>query len=166
MPVDLAGGDLAALANGQLAVWKLEGGDQKGAMDLLDQVVRSGSPRAEAISGNIRSAIDASAPLFEKKYREALPALQVRYAQTNPSADGQIRTLLAWAYVETGEMDKAAGLVGSYPLPLSDGDSLFASLAFPRFLAVRAAVLEQRGKKDEARQSRELFAKFGGAATN
>ena len=58
---------------------------------------------------------DALALLFAKKYREALPLLQALYNETNPSADGQVRTLLAWAYVETGAIDKAAPLLDSLP---------------------------------------------------
>jgi hypothetical protein len=64
--------------------------------------------------------------------------------------------------VETGAVDKAAGLVDSYPLPLAAGDSLFASLSFPRFLFVRGVVLQQQGKREEARKSYELYLKYAG----
>ncbi len=88
--------------------------------------------------------------------------MQATYSETNPSADGQVRTLLAWAYVETGATEKAAALVDSYPLPLSSGEPLFASLIFPRYLFLRGGVFDKAGKRDEARKSYELYLKYAG----
>ncbi len=168
-------GDLQALALSQLAVWDLETGDNNAAGDLANQAAaRAQSPQVRGItavcryiaSGSSTSSgskmADAYALLFAKKYREALPLLQVLYGETNPSMDGQFRTLLAWAYVETGAMQKAAPLLDIYPLPLSSGEPLFASLMFPRYLLLRGTVLQQEGKGDEAKKSLELYAKYGG----
>ncbi len=168
-------GDLQALALSQVAIWKLETGDAKAAADLANQAVtRAQSPQVHGISAACRfivsgtsassgsKLVDAYALLFAKKYREALPLLQATYSETNPSADGQVRTLLAWAYVETGATEKAATLVDSYPLPLSSGEPLFASLIFPRYLFLHGAVLEQAGKRDEARKSYKLYLKYSG----
>jgi thioredoxin-like negative regulator of GroEL len=105
---------------------------------------------------------DALALVFAKRFQDALPSLQAVYGETNPSGDGQIRTLLAWAYMETGAVDKAASLVDTYPLPMSSGEPLFASLIFARFLAVRAAVLERQGKAQEAKRARELYSMYAG----
>jgi tetratricopeptide (TPR) repeat protein len=166
-------GDLRSLAFSQLAFWKLEAGDSKSAAGLANEAAMSAqSPQVRGLSavcqylasGTTASSgfkvADAYALLFAKKYREALPLLRAIYAETNPSADGQARTLLAWAYVETGAMDQAAKLIDPYPLPLSSGEPLFASLFFPRYLLLRSAVLEHQGKQDEARKSRELYAKY------
>jgi hypothetical protein len=71
-----------------------------------------------------------------------------------------MRTLLAWAYVETGAIDQAAGLMDPYPLPLSSGEPLFASLIFPRYWSLRGTVLEHEGKIDEAKKSFELYSKY------
>ncbi len=120
----------------------------------------AGTLRREALSSSGSKMADAFALLFAKKYREALPLLQAAYGETNPSADGQVRTLLAWAFVETGAIDKAGKLLDSYPLPLSSGEQLFASLIFPRYLFLRGAFLEQAGKRDEARKSYELYLKY------
>ena len=79
----------------------------------------------------------------------------------NQSVRGwQLRTLLAWAYVETGAIDQAASLLDPYPLPLSSGEPLFASLIFPRYLSLRGTVLRHQGKIDEAKQSFELYSKY------
>jgi tetratricopeptide (TPR) repeat protein len=168
-------GDFQALALSQLSIWKLDGGDQKAAADLAKQaaagaqspVVRRMSAIAVAIAaGGATSSgskvVDAYALLFAKKYREALPLLQATYAETNPSVDGEIRTLLAWAYVETGAIDQAASLVESTPFVLSFGEPQFTSPILPRYLFVRSAVLERQGKKDEARNSQELYSKYAG----
>ena len=168
-------GDLQALALSQLAMWKLETGDGKAAADLANQAVtRAQSPQVHGISAACRfiasgttassgsKLVDAYALVFAKKYREALPLLQATYSETNPSADGQVRTLLAWAYVEAGATEKAAALVDSYPLPLSSGEPLFASLIFPRYLFLRGAVLGQAEKRDAARKSYELYLKYAG----
>ena len=168
-------GDLQSLAFSQLAIWKLQLGDRNAAADLANQAaMRAQGPVAREISaacqvfasgtstGTHGNLVDAYAFIFAKKFQDAIPLLQILYGATNPGSDGQIRTLLAWAYVETGAVDKAAGLVDSYPLPLAAGDSLFASLSFPRFLFVRGVVLEQQGKRDDARKSYELYLKYTG----
>jgi hypothetical protein len=100
--------------------------------------------------------------LFARKYQEALPLLEAAYRETNPSADGQIRSLLAWDYVELGRVDDARKLLALYPIPLAAGDPLFASLVFPRFLYLRGVALEKEGKQAEAKQSRDLYLKYAG----
>ena len=142
-----SGGDLQALALSQLSIWKLDAGEPKAAADLATQAVtRTQSPQVREISAACRyiaagstassgsKMADAFALLFAKKFQKALPLLQTLYDETNPAADGQVRTLLAWAYVETGAIDKAVPLLDDYPLPLSSGEPLFACLMFPRFL--------------------------------
>jgi Flp pilus assembly protein TadD len=169
-------GDLQSLALSQLAVWKLETGDGKAAADLAKQAVagaqspvvrKMGAIAAVIAAGGATSSgsklADMYALLLVKKYREALPLLQSAYAETNPSVDGEIRTLLASAYVETGAIDKAAGLVESTPLVLSFGEPQFTAPILPLYLFVRSVVLEHEGKKDEARRSQELYTKYEGA---
>jgi len=168
-------GDLQSVAFSQLAIWKLEAGDRTAAADLANQAAaRAQGPFAREMSAACRyfasgtapgsgtTLTDAYALLFAKKYREALPLLQAIYGAINPSADGQVRTLLAWAYVEIGAIDQATPLLDLYPLPLSSGNPLFASLVFPRYLFLRGVVLEKAGKRDEARKSFELYSKYGG----
>ncbi len=168
-------GDLQSVAFSQLAIWKLETGDLTAAADLANQAVaRAQGPFAREMSaasryfasgaapGSGTTMTDAYALLFAKKYREALPLLQANYGSTNPSADGQVRTLLAWAYVEIGAIDQAAPLLDTYPLPLSSGNPLFGSLVFPRYLFLRGVALEKAGKREEARKSFELYSKYGG----
>lgn len=168
-------GDLQSLVFSQLAIWNLEIGNRTTAADLANQAVANAQgPFARDLSAACRyfasgvqpssrtTLTDAYALLFAKKFREALPLLQAIYGATSPSADGQVRTLLAWAYVETGTVGQAAPLLDTYPLLLSSGDALFASVVFPRYLLLRSVVLEQAGKHDEAKRSFELYSKYGG----
>jgi hypothetical protein len=104
----------------------------------------SGSPLANAIGLMLARKPAEALPLFEKIYRE-----------TNPTSDAMVRTLLAWAYVENGRAADAKKLVELYPIPLSSGDALFASLIFPHFLFLRGMVLEDK-------KSLELYLKYAG----
>jgi tetratricopeptide (TPR) repeat protein len=168
-------GEAQALALCQLSIWKLESGDSKAAADLAAQAVPGArSPRLRNISAVCRflaampvpssgsPLADAYARLFERKFGEAVPLLEGLYRETNPSTDAQIRTLLAWAYVETGRVKEAQQLVERSPIPLSSGEPLFADLIFPRYFYLRGVVLQQAGKRAEAKQSFELFLKYAG----
>ncbi len=170
-------GDLQALAMSQLAIWKLELGDRTGAADLANQAVtRVQNPQVRGVAEACRfiaaggaassgsKIVDAYTLLFAKKFQEGTPLLEALYSAATPANDGQVRTLLAWAYVETGAVDKAAGLVDSYVLPLSGGDALFASMTFPRYLYVRGAAMQKKGNRDESRRAYELFLKYAGDA--
>ncbi len=173
--VPAVNGEGQALALCQLSIWKLETGDGKAAADLSAQAVSvARSPRLQNLSALCRflatppttrsgsPAVDAFALLFQKKFGEAVPTLETLYRDTNPSADSQVRTLLAWAYVETGREQQAQQMIERYPIPLSSGEPVFAALIFPRFFYLRGAVLEKEGKRADAKQSYELFLKYAG----
>ena len=170
--------DAQALALSQLAIWKLEMGDRKAAMDFANQAVaHAQTPQTRGLAGVSRfiaagtgtksgsALVDGYALLFAGKYREALAPLQAAYQAASPSNDGQIRVLLAWARVDTGGLTEAGKLLEMCPLPLSSGEPLFASMIFPRYFALQAAVLEKQGKAGEAKRDRELYVKYGGDAT-
>jgi tetratricopeptide (TPR) repeat protein len=169
------GGEARALALCQLSIWKLETGDSKAAAELAGQAVSNAqTPRLRNISavcryltsmpasGSGSPAADAYASLFQRKFSQAVPILEALYRETNPTADAQVRTLLAWAYVETGRTQEAQQLLARSPIPLSSGEPLFADLIFPRYLYLRGAVLEKEGKRAEAKQSYELYLKYAG----
>jgi tetratricopeptide (TPR) repeat protein len=168
-------GEAQALALCQLSIWKLETGDSKAAADLATQAVSSArSPRLRNLSAVCRfltampasssglPIADAFARLFERKFTDAVPMLEGLYRETNPAADAQVRTLLAWAYVESGRIPQAQQLLERAPIPLSSVEPLFADLIFPRYLYLRGAVLQNQGKRAEAKQNYELFLKYAG----
>ena len=45
--------------------------------------------------------------------------------------------LLAWAYVESGQLEKAKPLLAFWPIPRAGGDPFLESLAWPRLLELR-----------------------------
>jgi tetratricopeptide (TPR) repeat protein len=168
-------GDQQAVAYSQLALWKLETGSRKegaelaGKAEALAQSPRTRGLRAicQAIASGSASLEGSPMPrafalLFGRKFAEAVQPLEAVYRETAPAGDGQIRTLLAWAEVESGRVGDARQLVQLYPLPLSSGDPFFASLIFPRFLYLRGVVLQSEGKRSKAKQSFELFLKYAG----
>jgi tetratricopeptide (TPR) repeat protein len=167
--------DAQSLALCQLAIWKLQTGAAGEGAELVRKAEGlARSPRTRSLSAICRIVAGgpggaagsgvayAYALLFARKFADAVGPLEAMYSQTNPAVDGQIRTLLAWADVETGQPAEARKLVQIYPLPLSAGDPVFASLIFPRFLYLRGVVLEKEGKKSKAKQSYELFLKYAG----
>lgn len=172
-------GDQRALVLDQLAIWKVAGqdksGDGKAAGELVTEAVgQAESPQVQAFSAMCQFVVsggksgagpkfaNAVALLVAKKFSDAVPLLQSIYAETSPAADGQVRTLLAWAYVETGATDKAASLIDPYVLPIESGDQMFASLIFPHSLYVRGKVFERQGKRDEVGRMLALYSKYGG----
>ena len=176
-------GDRAALLWAQAAVWQLQTGDRVGAAGsarniLLEQVtpVRNslagltqfllfGGSVGGSVGGSHSSGspfVDALASIFQQNFQTALPPLEQAYARTVPSADGQVRLLLAWANVETGHFDRAKELLRIVPIPMSSGDAMFTSLIFPRFFALRSAILAREGKQAEAQRDRQLFQQYSG----
>jgi len=168
-------GDARSLALNQMAIWKLETGDKKAAEQLSSQAGESAvGPVARNFSGLIQAILspdsrpagarleDAYARLLAGRFSEATPLLETLYRQSNPHNDGEIRTLLAWTYIRTGRTDAARSLIGIYPIPLSSSDLMFASFIFPRYLFVRGAVLQQEGKRAEAKAAYDLFLKYSG----
>jgi len=169
--------DRQALGLCQLSIWKMLAGDSQSAsvfaMQAAERAVSAGARNLSAmcryISGPPTASsgsplVDAYALLMARRFREALPLLETLYRETSPLRDGQIRTLLAWAYVETGRTTDADRLLRIYPIPLSSGESVLASFLFPRYLFLRAVTLERSGKRAEAKQSYELFLKSAGDA--
>ncbi len=159
----------------QLSVWKLESGDAKAAIELAEHGAEAAaSPGTRSLSAICKfianppaaksgsATVDAYGLIFTRKFREALPVLQSMYAETNMLRDGQVRTLLAWAYLETGNVTEASRLVTTYPIPFSSAEPPFSSLIFPRYLFLKARALEGEGKRAEAKRMYELFLKYAG----
>jgi len=168
-------GDGRSLALSQLSVWALQIGDRKAATQFSSQASESAAaPAARTLSALCRvisnseagrsgsRLADAYALVFAGKFGEAAPLLEELFRGTDPHNDGEIRTLLAWAYIKTGRVNDARALIGTYPISLSSGESVFASWIFPRYLFVRGAVLQLEGKRAEAKAAYELFLKYSG----
>ena len=64
------------------------------------------------------------------------------FERTTPSEDGTVRTFYAEALLKAGKREEAKQLVRMWPLPEGPGDPTLTSQMLPRFLAVRAALVE------------------------
>ena len=128
-----AGNPLATL---QLAVWNAQTG-QAPAQPL------GNDPLSRVTTAMLSGQFSEAAPLLEQLYRNA-----------NPASDGQFRTLLAWTYARTGKSDAARKLLDLYPIPLasSGGNSIIASLVFPKFIQLRGELLHSDKDQRLARQ--------------
>jgi tetratricopeptide (TPR) repeat protein len=170
-----ASGDTAALLDSQLSIWNLQTGNRTAATSLaLDASKKATAPAVQSLSALCRflsapavghsnnNLADALALLFLGRFAEAIPPLEALYRDTPPESNAQVRTLLAWAYTKTGRTRDASELVDLYPIPLSGGESVFASMTFPRFLQVRSTVLDSQGKRDEAQKVMKLFQEYAG----
>lgn len=147
-------GDAGAQAAAQLSFWRLQNGERASATRLaataLAQAASPGTKNLAAICRFLTQVpvrpsplpnINALALILNQQFADAIPPLEALLADTNPDGDAQVRTLLAWAYLETGKPAQAKPLVDLYPIPLPSNEPLFVSLIFPRFLQVRAKVL-------------------------
>ena len=160
--------DIAAHAYGHLSVWKMQAGDRAGAQVFAQRAMQAakGEParRLAALSifvssdavpvadwitraerafpdprlGLLKRYALAYAFLLAGHFREAVPVLKEMYDQTPPAEDGHVRTLRAWALIESGNVAEARPLLARYPHPQVSSDSAFESLTFPRLLALRA----------------------------
>ena len=173
--------DARAYADAQLSTWKRASGDIPEAIRLASDAARSShsqpitsaamiarifaqppaqtslhtlpAPFQAAIAGNL---------FLSGRYDQAVPILRTLLNAINPSSDGQVRTLLAACDVQTGQWDEARDLTRANPLPFKAGDTMLDWIAFPRWFAVKAAVLAHDGKPRAAASQRGLFSQYGG----
>jgi Flp pilus assembly protein TadD len=154
-----AAGDAGAVATAQLSFWHLQTGDRAAATQLATTAfAHATSPAVKNLAAICRflsqspagksqfSNINALALMLHHQFAEAIPILETLLGESNPATDAQVRTLLAWAYEETGKTAQAKPLADLYILPLPSAEPAFVSLIFPRFLEVRAKVLNMDSK--------------------
>jgi tetratricopeptide (TPR) repeat protein len=183
-------GDLGAYANAQLAIWYTVAGQSGPAQERAARALQMAtSPQVRAASAiarfvtqpkpdpsqwliaaeqtfgpatsPIKTAAIAYGLLLSRQFGPASEPLRTLYQQTPPALDGQVRTLYAWTLVETSRKADAVPLVQIYPMPFGAGDALFSTLVFPRFFYARGNALDATGDHAAARQSLDLFHKFG-----
>ncbi|HLN04405.1 MAG TPA: hypothetical protein VK335_34270 [Bryobacteraceae bacterium] len=173
--------------NAQLAVWELELGDGTRAREFAQ---RAQGPRGSAVAAVARFLCQAPAPpaewrqralgllprpeeeptrnlmlgyalLLQNEFSAAAPVLSEAYQHSAAEPREILPVLVAWAQIETGHIEDAARFVQRNPIPNPTPD-LFAGLAFPRLLLLRAAVLEKQGKAADAATTRRLFVTLSG----
>lgn len=160
--------ELASRAYTELAEWSLFAGDRAAAARLALKAATLGaggpattvavlarfftqpsagaaewSNRADQFFRNIpqpalKDVTLARALLLDRQYAAAVPIF--RRAGEETTTDPSIPVFLAWALIESGHRDEAAGLLRDNPVPPYTGIDPFTGLAFQRLHDLRARV--------------------------
>jgi hypothetical protein len=178
---------LASLASAQLAIWFLDAGDRARALVAVSQTpartplkVASAllaQPPASPVEWAARFSREFPAPeqaslrrdglayalLYSQQFAAAVPLLEEMERATIPSSADQPGVPLAWALIETGHADRAAGLLRFNPAPDPIAEHPFLSLSFPRVLELRAEIARREGRKADAERYSALFRRYSGA---
>ncbi len=145
--------EMNAYAFCHLALWSMDLGDRAKASGYAAQAAQARSPAirrlaalsvAEAggdVPGPVGDLGRAMAELYARNAAAAVPTLALLYERSQPTIDGEVRTLYAWALADSGKRAEAKLLVTRYFQPLGlQEDSLLAATLFPRFLALRKSL--------------------------
>ncbi|HVN06191.1 MAG TPA: tetratricopeptide repeat protein [Bryobacteraceae bacterium] len=163
----------------QAALWLIEAGDRPAAAEHAHKALAEATPQdraAAALVAFLAQPAEFPAPqgapltdyahayawLLARQFQPAVPVLRELYERPTNDPDDGLAVLLAWAYIETGDFDRAEALLRLTPLPQASGLPLFSSLYFPRLLSLRGRVLEHEGHRDQAGGYLQLFAKLSG----
>jgi len=171
--------EVACRADALAAIWLLDLGDRAGAAEHARQAVAEAVPTSAALvalvaslaqpeasplraQSPLRDYARAYALLFGRQFQPAAEALQDLYRRPTGELDDGLAVLLAWAYEETGDWQRAEPLLRLTPLPQASGLPMFASLYFPRLFFLRGAVLDREGHHAEAAPYYQMFRKLSG----
>ncbi len=181
--------DLRARQYSQLAVWAAIQNDREAAARAGAQASTSVTPasagpvavsrfvtlpsapvsewtaRADKLFANappLRDLALAFALLLDRHFAEAVPLLRKLEARVGMNGDRSAAIDLAWALIETGNVQEAAPLLRMNPIPGVDNATAFIGLYFPRLYQLRAVVAEREGKSNEAREHRRIYAALSG----
>ena len=169
----------ASRADAQAAVWLLDLGDRAGAAEHVRRAVAESVPASAPLVDLVASVVlpdsfppPAQAPakefarayalLYARQFRPAVPVLEEIYRRPSSEPDDGRAVLLAWAYQESGEWQRAQPLLRITPLPQAAGLPMFASLYFPRLFFLRGVVLERDGQRTQASRYYQLFRALSG----
>ena len=168
------GGDPASYALSQLSFWKLQTGDRAEALQRATEAVKiavNPDTKNLAVTCLFLASPSGSAPtetarayalMISHRFGEAAPVLFDAMSKADPTEDGQLRGLLAWAALENKRPQDAAGYLSICPLPLKMGDPVFASLVFPRWLLWKSQALQQAGRSAEAQRFKQMYGSYSG----
>lgn len=171
--------EVACRADALAAIWLLDLGDRAAAAEHARKAVAEAGPATAPVVALVASLaqpeafpMPAQSPLNEyatayallygKQFQPALQALQDLYRRPTGELDDGLAVLLAWAYEETGQWQRAEPLLRLTPLPQASGLPMFSSLYFPRLFFLRGAVLEREGHRTEAARYYQMFRKLSG----
>lgn len=171
--------EVACRADAQAAIWLLNLGDRAGAAEHARKAVTEALPatsplvalvaylaQPEAFPAPAQSPLGdyarAYSLLFARQFQPAAQTLQEIYGRPTSDLDDGLAVLLAWAYEESGDWQRAAPLLRLTPLPQASGLPIFSALYFPRLFFLRGAVLDREGHRTEASRYYQLFRALSG----
>lgn len=175
--------EVACRADAQAAVWLLDLGDRAAAADHARKAVAEAGPASAALAamvaslaqpeafrapsqGPLKDYARAYALLYARQFQPAAEALRQIYGKPTNELDDGLAVLLAWAYEETGQWQRAEPLLRLTPLPGPEGAPtglpMFSSLCFPRLFFLRGAVADRQGRHAEAARNYQMFRKLSG----
>jgi tetratricopeptide (TPR) repeat protein len=171
--------ELAARADAQIAFWLLNLGDRPGAIDHARKAVAEAGPATAPLVAMLAFLAQpevflppaqpplndyarAYAALFGKQFGPAAQLLQNLYQRPASELDDGSAVLLAWAYEETGDWQRAGPLLRLTPLPQASGFPMFSAFYFPRIFLLREAILDREGHHQEAARYYQLFRALSG----
>jgi len=167
-------GAVAQLASARLATWELAAGGSAEGVRLARAVLQRAQspfvratasfvlavsgvlPQEQGPAGPFQSLSTACRMLLGGRYAEAAGILRPIVKSTDPLSQEQVGVLLAWALVESGELDQAATLLDTYGTPPAGMEPPLSSFTFPRIFLLKAKVLQHQGKSNEASRAGEL----------
>jgi tetratricopeptide (TPR) repeat protein len=182
---------IASQAYSQLAIWSLALGDRARGSEwaakaaaltipatadfarvarFLTQPSASESEwilRAERTFSNAaqtqeRDTVLAYALLADKNFTAAAKVLEPLYRRSSVISEEALPVLLAWAYIESGNPQQAAGLLSLNPVPSQDGVKPLSVFDFPRLFYLRGRIAVLAGNPEQAQSYYRLFAQLSG----
>ncbi len=165
-----------AFALASLALWSAEAADHATAAQYAAAIAAIGHPAAKQILPLVSVLVDGNpggrgnlltagmAAMIAGDDAKAIPFLQKAMATATPGAEAQARELLAWAYVRTGNVSAAAGLLrAGWPIPPSLEGQLTDFLIYPNLFYVRAKAAEYNRDAAGAAKNFEAYIRYMGS---
>jgi hypothetical protein len=82
---------------------------------------------------SLKRLMIAYALILGKHFNAAAQLLEPLYKNTSPAGGDELRMLLGYAKLQSGDKAGAAALLQRFPLPPQPGESILASVWFPAF---------------------------------
>lgn len=159
-----------------LALWSAEAADRGAAARYAAAMAAIRHPAAKQILPLVSAIVNGSsgergnpltagmAAMIAGDDAKAVPFLKKAMEAATPGDEAQARELLAWAYVRTGDVAAAAGLLrAGWPVPPSLEGQLTDFLIYPNLFYVRAKAAEYNKDAAGATKFFEAYIKYMGS---
>jgi hypothetical protein len=81
---------------------------------------------------------------------------------TGATADEGLPVMLAWSYLQTGNVKDAAALLRANPIPPATGLTPYMGFYLPRLFYLRGQLAEKEGRREDAREQYRKFLDLSG----